>query len=93
MSLHPKYGGYFAYRAVLIFPEVILPPDFKEQRAPMLLTTIEKQDEAVRLYNDHWWEGKFRDCGDPVEKYSPLQLKYFSSLPKDRWDIIKHWFY
>ena len=59
MSLHPKYGGYFAYRAVLIFPEVILPPDFKEQRAPMLLTTIEKQDEAVRLYNDHWWEGSF----------------------------------
>lgn len=92
VSLHPKYGGYFAYRAVFIFPEVILSPSFKEKRAPMVLNTVEKQEEAIKLFNDHWWEGKFRDCGDPVEKYSLLQLKYFSSLPKDRWDLIKHWF-
>ncbi|KHN82473.1 MMACHC-like protein [Toxocara canis] len=92
VALHPKYGGYFAYRGVFVFPNVRLPSTFKEKRAAMLLDTVEKQEEAIALYNHHWWDGKYRDCGNPVEKYSDLQLKYFSTLPEQRWPIIAHWF-
>ncbi|VDK45207.1 unnamed protein product [Anisakis simplex] len=92
VCLHPKYGGYFAFRGVFVFPNVHLPADFKEKRAPMVLDTIEKQEEAIALFNHHWWDGKFRDCGNPVEKYSDLQLKYFSTMPEKRWSIIAHWF-
>lgn len=92
VCLHPKYGGHFAFRGVFIFPDVQLPSDFQEQRAPMLLDTIEKQDEAVELYNFYAKDGRYRNCGNPIEKYSDLQLKYFSTLPRDRWPLIAHWF-
>uniref|UniRef100_A0A0M3IMN9 Cyanocobalamin reductase (cyanide-eliminating) n=2 Tax=Ascaris TaxID=6251 RepID=A0A0M3IMN9_ASCLU len=92
VSLHPKYGGYFAFRGVFVFLNVRLPSDFKEERAPMLLDTVEKQEEAITLFNTHWWDGRYRDCGNPVEKYSDLQLKYFSTMPDKRWPVIAHWF-
>uniref|UniRef100_A0A183DWN0 Cyanocobalamin reductase (cyanide-eliminating) n=1 Tax=Gongylonema pulchrum TaxID=637853 RepID=A0A183DWN0_9BILA len=92
VCLHPKYGGHFAFRGALIFPEIFVAETFEEKRAPMLLDTVEKQNEAVELFNSQWQSGKYRDCGNPEEKYSPLQLKYFSTLPSDRWPLIAHWF-
>ncbi|KHN82464.1 MMACHC-like protein [Toxocara canis] len=92
LSLHPKFGGHFAFRAVLIFPHVHLPVEFKENRPPMLLDTIEKQNEAIALFNEHWKDGRFRNCGNPVETYSDLQLKYFALPPLERWSVIADWF-
>uniref|UniRef100_A0A0M3I1X5 Cyanocobalamin reductase (cyanide-eliminating) n=1 Tax=Ascaris lumbricoides TaxID=6252 RepID=A0A0M3I1X5_ASCLU len=92
LSLHPKFGGHFGFRAVFIFPRVHLPADFKEKTAPMRLDTPEKQKEALDLFNNSWKDGRFRDCGDPLERYSELQLKYFSTPPMARWQLIAHWF-
>uniref|UniRef100_A0A915AK63 Cyanocobalamin reductase (cyanide-eliminating) n=1 Tax=Parascaris univalens TaxID=6257 RepID=A0A915AK63_PARUN len=92
LSLHPKFGGHFGFRAVFIFPRVHLPANFKEKTAPMRLDTPEKQKEALDLFNNCWKDGRFRDCGDPLERYSELQLKYFSTPPMDRWQLIAHWY-
>ncbi|KHN82462.1 MMACHC-like protein [Toxocara canis] len=92
LSLHPKFGGHFGFRAVYIFPEIHLPAEFKERTAPMVLKTAEKHKEALNLFNYHWKDGRFRDCGDPVERYSDLQLKFFSTPPMARWQLIAHWF-
>uniref|UniRef100_A0A915AM09 Cyanocobalamin reductase (cyanide-eliminating) n=1 Tax=Parascaris univalens TaxID=6257 RepID=A0A915AM09_PARUN len=37
-------------------------------------------------------DNRYRDCGDPIEKYSALQLKYFNTVPRRRWRLIAHWF-
>lgn len=92
LSLHPKYGGHFAYRAVLIFPQVLLPSEYTEKPPMKILKTLRKQNEAIDLFNNNWRDGRYRDCGDPVERYSDLQLKYFSLPPSDRWELIAHWF-
>lgn len=49
-------------------------------------------EQALLLFNLHWRDGRFRDCGDPIERYSQLQLDYFALPPMERWDVIKHWF-
>lgn len=92
LSLHPKYGGHFAFRAVFIFPHLRLTESFKEKSPPKCLQTAEEQQQAIRLFNESWKDGRFRDCGSPVEKYSDLQLAYFALPPPERWSLIAHWF-
>ncbi|VDN21694.1 unnamed protein product [Gongylonema pulchrum] len=92
VSLHAKYGGHFAYRAVVIFPEVHLPNDFEEEKAKKVLNTTMEEAEVVELFNKDWQDGRYRDCGGPVERYSPTQLQYFSESPPKRWSLIAHWF-
>uniref|UniRef100_F1L4U8 Cyanocobalamin reductase (cyanide-eliminating) n=1 Tax=Ascaris suum TaxID=6253 RepID=F1L4U8_ASCSU len=92
LSLHPKYGGYFAFRGVIIFPDVHLAATFKEPQPLKTLDTDAKVLEALELFNKHWMDNRYRDCGDPIEKYSALQLKYFNTVSRRRWRLIAHWF-
>jgi len=92
VSLHPKFGGHFAFRAVFIFRGVKLPDTFVEQPPNNPLIGKTEMEELLILFNLHWRDGRFRDCGDPIEKYSNLQLEYFSKPPAQRWEVIKHWF-
>ncbi|KHN73674.1 MMACHC-like protein [Toxocara canis] len=92
LNLHPKYGGYFTFRGVIIFPDVHLPTDFKEPEPVKTLDTDAKVLEALELFNKYWMDNRYRNCGNPVEKYSALQLKYFSTVRRRRWRLIAHWF-
>ncbi|KAE9549599.1 hypothetical protein FO519_007195 [Halicephalobus sp. NKZ332] len=92
VSLHPNFGGHFAFRAVFVFKDVKLPETFVEEVPKNPLEGKSEMEELLILFNLHWRDGRFRDCGDPVEKYSDLQLEYFSKPPEQRWEMIKHWF-
>lgn len=108
VSLHHKYGGHFAFRAVYIFPTVKVPSTFKELSPKHNLKDKSSMEEVLQLFNLHWRDsmffkgfftvnigyflGRFRDCGQPVERYSQVQLDYFAIPPSDRWEVIKHWF-
>lgn len=92
LSLHSKYGGHFAFRGVVIFPDTYLPETFCEMKPKMVLDTDEKQREAIELFNLHWQDGRFRDCGCSGEKYSDLQLAFYSIPPVERWALLKSWF-
>ena len=92
LSLHPKYGGHFAFRAVLVFPKLHLPKDFVEVAPAMVLDTEDKQKEALDLFNLHWRDGRFRDCGCSGEQYGELQIKFYSVPPAERWNLLRHWF-
>uniref|UniRef100_A0A915ANT1 Cyanocobalamin reductase (cyanide-eliminating) n=2 Tax=Parascaris univalens TaxID=6257 RepID=A0A915ANT1_PARUN len=92
LSLHPKYGGHFSFRGVIVFPDVHLPATYKEKPPLKTLDTEEKIDEALELFNEHYYDNRYRNCGNPVETYSELQLKYFSTPPERRWPLIAHWF-
>lgn len=92
LSLHSKYGGHFAFRAVLIFPKICLPESFLEAEPKMVLDTVGKQMEAVEMFNFHWRDGRFRDYGCSGDRYSDLQVKFYSVPPAERWPLLKHWF-
>ena len=85
---HPVWGGWFALRAVVIFPQLQTelarpshPPRLSEAEAVQLLT----------LYNESWRDWRWRDVGRGRHSgtYSDLQRKYFETPPAKRWEIIE----
>lgn len=92
LSLHPIYGGHFAFRFALLFKDIKVPNDFVEPKPKMITLTDEEAREALDLFNYNWMDSRFRDVGSPEKRYSKLQMDYFGTPPADRWKIIQHWF-
>ncbi|GMT14477.1 hypothetical protein PFISCL1PPCAC_5774, partial [Pristionchus fissidentatus] len=91
LSLHSQFGGHFAFRSVLIFPDVNLPTSFKEREPTPVLHSIDEIRDALEKFNYAWRDSQFRDCGSPKERYSSTQMEYFGKPPTERWEIIRHW--
>ncbi|XP_064477057.1 cyanocobalamin reductase / alkylcobalamin dealkylase-like [Ornithodoros turicata] len=90
VCIHPKYGGWFALRAVLLFPEVQVP--HLERRQPIdVVGTFERRLELLKLFNFHWRDGRYRDIVEVQEKYSDKQREYFAATPGQRWTLIEKW--
>ena len=89
VCIHPKYGGWFGIRGVLIFRNVQA-PNLTECSPVDVLPDEDSQARLLCLFNDEWQSGQYRDI-IPVEKrYSQLQIDYFKHKPKDRIQFIKH---
>lgn len=87
VCLHPRYGGWFALRGVLIFSGVTC-PDLPRQPSSDILKTDDEIIELLRRYNEHWEDWSFRDIIPVEERYSKNQMDYFSTKPSERMDII-----
>ncbi|XP_057369202.1 cyanocobalamin reductase / alkylcobalamin dealkylase-like [Daphnia carinata] len=88
VCLHPKYIGWFALRAVIIFQNVLVPNlDFKPPKD--ILEEEGKKIDLLNRYNNNWQDWSFRDVVKPAERYSELQQKYFSTRPSERSDLIE----
>ena len=84
VCLHPKYGGWFALRSVLIFKTLKNP----------LLPRIDPIDilnsdelliiDVLRRFNYSWEDDTYRNVIPVIETYSSLQRSYFQTKPKDR---------
>ncbi|XP_022109405.1 methylmalonic aciduria and homocystinuria type C protein homolog isoform X2 [Acanthaster planci] len=86
VSIHPKYGGWFAFRGVLIFPGVQLP--LVQQDPPDVIKTDEALKDLLDQFNDNWMENKYRDCIEVRERYSPEQIEYFQTPPAQRGKLL-----
>ncbi|XP_035208867.1 cyanocobalamin reductase / alkylcobalamin dealkylase-like isoform X2 [Stegodyphus dumicola] len=87
VCIHPQYGGWFALRAVAFFEDLQcsdLPQTFPKDVVP----SEEDRTKLLELYNFHWEDWRFRDIIPVTEKYSDLQIKYFSTPPGNRGEII-----
>ena len=88
MSIHPKYGGWFALRGVVIF-KTVQQPDLPA-RAPE--DCVAKREDRIKLlesFNYHWQDWSYRDVVPAQDKYSQEQRRYFSTMPKDRSAIVE----
>jgi len=90
VSVHPKYGGWFAFRGVAIIKNL------QEPGLPRLdpVDCVPSQDGRVKLlqsYNFNWRDWGFRDvvAGGVAERYSQLQREYFSIEPMNRLALIQ----
>uniref|UniRef100_A0A0K0E9U7 Cyanocobalamin reductase (cyanide-eliminating) n=1 Tax=Strongyloides stercoralis TaxID=6248 RepID=A0A0K0E9U7_STRER len=93
IAMHSKLGGNFAFRAVLIFRNLLVPHFIPSTPAKMIQ---DKQTIAnlIMSFNDKWFSGEYRNIGENDsfvydDKYSELQLEYFNSPPQKRWQIIQ----
>eukprot|EP00092_Neocalanus_flemingeri_P019413 GFUD01021027.1.p1 GENE.GFUD01021027.1~~GFUD01021027.1.p1 ORF type:complete len:244 (+),score=75.15 GFUD01021027.1:40-771(+) len=86
---HPVWGGWFALRGVVIFTE--LRADMERVEPPSVLSDDQAVD-LIKLYNDCWQDWRWRDVGrekeGEKERYSEQQIKYFETLPAERFKMI-----
>ncbi|XP_071117020.1 cyanocobalamin reductase / alkylcobalamin dealkylase-like [Haliotis cracherodii] len=87
VSVHPKYGGWFALRGVIIFRNV-LHPDLPRKDPPDVVSTSSLRKELLDRYNNNWQDWSFRDVVPVALKYSEEQKLYFITPPKDRKELI-----
>nr|CDJ84399.1 MMACHC-like protein [Haemonchus contortus] len=90
LSLHPIYGGHFAFRSVFIFPRI----RFSSFCAPEPLSILHSTEEirtALERFNYSWKDSGFRDFGGPRKRYSVTQMEFFGRPPAERWSILKQW--
>ncbi|KAG8555085.1 hypothetical protein GDO81_017577 [Engystomops pustulosus] len=90
VCVHPKYGGWFAIRAVLVFSEVQIPR--LEQTPP--IDCVPAQEDRIRLlenFNFNWRDGKYREVVAVEERYSVEQTLYFSTPPAERRKLLDLW--
>lgn len=88
MSIHPKYGGWFALRGVLIFKN-IKHPDLERVSPVDVVKTYELKKELLERFNFNWQDWTFRDIIPVEKKYAEDQKEYFATLPKDRGALIE----
>lgn len=92
VSVHPKYGGWFALRGVLIFHGLLVPG--LAHRDPVdCVRSRERRIELLEKFNFSWQDWGYRDVtdGQVMERYSDLQRTYFSTEPRDRFSLIEKW--
>lgn len=93
ICLHPKYGGWFAMRCVLIFKNLLV----SEAQLPLREPSDRLEGDAERIldllhkFNYNWRDSSYRDCIRAEERYSPIQLEYFLLEPKRRKALILDW--
>ena len=89
VCLHPRWGGWFAIRGVIIFQNVRRP------HLQKLDCQLELGQSEIALllkrYNDCWQDWTFRDVYPSEDKYSEKQRLYFSTNPSERMSLVKDW--
>ena len=88
VSMHPKYGGWFAFRAVVIIENVIA-PDLLPREPVDCVSGPEKRIELLNRFNKNWRDWTYRDMVQSLEKYSEIQKLYFGTLPSERGEIVE----
>lgn len=88
VSVHPIYGGWFAFRAVLVLPKYTLPANLPLVEPPDVVPTDEDRQRLLRLFNGNWKDNQYRNVVTPKTQYSNLQQEYFGTMPKNREEII-----
>lgn len=87
VSVHAKYGGWFAMRGVIIFKNVLV-PDLQQKEPKDVVQGDEKRIELLEKFNFHWQDWSFRDIVPSEVKYSEEQKKYFATLPANRKELL-----
>ncbi|XP_072048659.1 cyanocobalamin reductase / alkylcobalamin dealkylase-like [Amphiura filiformis] len=87
ISMHPKYGGWFAFRGALIFKKLQC-PTLPESEPARILTTDAEIIDLLEKLNNNWQDNAYRDVIPPIDRYSEEQQVYFNTAPKDRAKLL-----
>ncbi|XP_067929927.1 cyanocobalamin reductase / alkylcobalamin dealkylase-like [Watersipora subatra] len=89
VSIHPEYGGWFAFRAVIVLRDIRLPEELTLTQPIDCVPRDEDRLQLLQLFNGQWQDGLYRDINKPKKRYSSIQKEYFITPPKSRSSIIE----
>ncbi|KAF3691129.1 Methylmalonic aciduria and homocystinuria type C protein -like protein [Channa argus] len=91
VCVHPKFGGWFAIRALLVFEEMTVGSEMVQPVPPDCVPTREGRIQLLEAFNFHWKDWSYRDIIHPVQTYSQKQRDYFTTPPAQRFALLKTW--
>lgn len=91
VCVHPRFGGWFAIRALLVFGGVTPGAETPQPDPPDCVPSREGRIELLEAFNFHWRDWSYRDVVTPVQIYSERQKDYFSTPPSKRVALLKTW--
>ncbi|KAM4547662.1 cyanocobalamin reductase / alkylcobalamin dealkylase [Odontesthes bonariensis] len=91
VCVHPKLGGWFAIRALLVFGDVMVGSELVQPDPPDCVPSREGRIQLLEAFNFCWQDWSYRDIVHPVQTYSQKQRDYFSTLPAQRFALLRTW--
>ncbi|KAM9831893.1 cyanocobalamin reductase / alkylcobalamin dealkylase [Neosynchiropus ocellatus] len=91
VCVHPKYGGWFAIRALLVFTGVEADSDLAQPTPTDCVPSREARIQLLEGFNLHWQDWSYRNIIPAVQTYSQKQQEYFTTKPKQRFDLLRSW--
>ncbi|CAL8254651.1 unnamed protein product [Merluccius merluccius] len=91
VCIHPRFGGWFAIRALLVFEGVQLGSELVKCSPPDCVPSREARIQLLEDFNLRWQDWKYRDAVAPVQRYSQKQKDYFSTRPAQRPALLIAW--
>ncbi|XP_059196940.1 cyanocobalamin reductase / alkylcobalamin dealkylase [Centropristis striata] len=91
VCVHPRFGGWFAIRALLVFGGVTVGCELEQPAPPDCVPSREARIQLLEAFNFHWQDWSYRDIVPPVQLYSQKQRDYFSTRPAQRFALLKDW--
>jgi len=87
VSIHPRYGGWFALRGVILFRDV-LAAELQQKSPPDVVPTDCLRIELLERFNYHWKDWSFRDIVPAASTYCQELRDYLSAPPNERHKIV-----
>lgn len=87
VCMHPRFGGWFAIRGVVLLPGIQV-PDLPPTKPLDCVPTRTDRIALLESFNFHWRDWAYRDAVTPQERYSEEQKAYFSTPPAQRWALL-----
>ncbi|XP_047443045.1 cyanocobalamin reductase / alkylcobalamin dealkylase isoform X2 [Mugil cephalus] len=91
VCVHPRFGGWFAIRALLVFVDVTVGSELVQPAPPDCVPSREDRIQLLEAFNFRWQDWSYRDIVPPVQTYSQKQRDYFSTPPAQRFALLKTW--
>lgn len=91
VCVHPRFGGWFAIRALLVFKDVTVGSELEQAAPPDCVPSREDRIHLLEAFNFHWKDWTYRDIIKPVQTYSQKQRDYFGTPPAQRFALLKTW--
>ncbi|XP_026050771.1 cyanocobalamin reductase / alkylcobalamin dealkylase [Carassius auratus] len=93
VCIHPRLGGWFAIRALLVFKDVQVGEELQQKDPPDCVSSQEDRIELLERFNLRWRDWSYRDIIPTEESYSPQQREYFLTPPGQRGALLRQWGY
>ncbi|XP_007977147.1 cyanocobalamin reductase / alkylcobalamin dealkylase [Chlorocebus sabaeus] len=87
VCIHPRFGGWFAIRGVVLLPGIEV-PDLPPRKPHDCVPTRAARIALLEGFNFHWRDWTYRDAVTPQERYSEEQKAYFSTPPAQRLALL-----
>ena len=87
MCIHPRFGGWFAIRGVVLLRGIEV-PNLPPTEPVDCVPTRADRITLLERFNFHWRDWTYRDAVTPQERYSEEQKAYFSTPPAQRLALL-----